>query len=125
MQLRFLLLCVALAGVSACSSLPLSEPRSALPAAFQDFLADAAPGSRVVLAESPWGPEVTVYAHHAYYAASGRTCRRLTIMQSGMRRPALVCRLPGGGWERVRALIRGGRSLLSPNNVPPNREGWR
>src|SRR5699024_5461660 len=110
-------------GVSACSTLPPSETtRSALPAAFQDFLANAPAGSRMVLADSPWGVEATVYVHAPYYAASGRTCRELTIELASTRRPGLVCRLPRGGWESVRVLSHSGRPVFSLNLGQPD---WR
>ncbi|EAR21668.1 DVU3141 family protein [Nitrococcus mobilis] len=116
-------LCVAFVGVSACVTLPPSAPRSALPAAFETFLASAPAGGRVVLADSPWGPEATVYAHAPYYAASGRTCRELTIELTSTRRPGLVCQLPHGAWESVRVLSHSGRPVFSLNAEQPHRRG--
>ncbi|MDN5850799.1 MAG: hypothetical protein L0H63_14375 [Nitrococcus sp.] len=125
MRRRFALLCMALVGISACSTLPPSDPRSALPPALQSFLTSAPAGSSMLLAASLWGPEASVYAHARYYAASGRTCRELTIEQAGMRRPGLVCRLPQGGWESVRVLDYGGRAVFSANVRQPQRRGTK
>lgn len=77
----------------------------------------------MVLSDSPWGSEATVYAHAPYYAASGRTCRELTIELKGARRPGLVCQLPREGWESVRVLHYGGRPVFSSKVEQPIRRG--
>ncbi|MDN5872411.1 MAG: hypothetical protein L0H73_17075 [Nitrococcus sp.] len=107
------------------AALPPREPRSALPAALQTFLARAPAGSSVVLAASPWGARASVYAHTPYYAASGRICRDLTIEQAGRRRPGLVCRLPRGGWESARVLADDGRPVFAANTRQSQRRGTK
>lgn len=109
-----------LISLSACTTVPTQFGSHAaqlqLSQAFRHFLAHAPAGDSAFLPESPWGAQVTVYARQAYFAASGRTCRKLTIVHNaGMRRPGLVCRLPSGGWEEVRALRGVSSRLLNPN----------
>lgn len=121
MNCRSIVVCLAVIGLSGCAVTPSfddAEAARTLPGAFYEFLASAPAGASVFLTESPWGPRVTVIARRSYFAASGRTCRNLTIAQKGMRRSALACRLPDGTWEKVRTLI-GGGELLSPAAGPP------
>lgn len=120
---QYILVCLAAIGLSACTVLPSQHGESlqsgVFPAAFQQFLVQTPAGSRAVLAHSPWGSGVTVIAHDAYFAASGHTCRKLTIVQAGMRRPGLVCRLPDGRWQKVRALARSERLPVVSNRPQP------
>lgn len=113
--------------LSACAVAPGSYPapgapsQMQLPSAFRHFLTHAPAGTSAFLPESPWGTSVTVYAGQAYFAASGRRCRKLTIVHTaGMRRPGLVCRLPNGGWEEVRAFRGVSSTLLGPESVQIN-----
>lgn len=122
-MLQFGPLCLMMAGLSSCAVVPLPAGRSGEPqlSALQQFYAQAPRGGRIFVKDSPWGGRVTVVAHESYYAASGRTCRKLTIRQGGMRRPGLVCRLPDAGWEKVRALARDRRPVSSLHPAPLQR----
>lgn len=68
------------------------------------FLNDANRGEAVRLAQSPWGPGVSVYPGQAYFAASGRTCRELTIQGNGAERTALACKMLDGQWVTRRQI---------------------
>lgn len=116
------LLCLLLIGLSACAVTPPRSnpvnPSEQWPKAFQHFLSNASVGSSTFLAHSPWGAQITVYAHETYHAASGRVCRKLTITDAGMRRAGLACRLPDGSWEQVRALTRDRHPAAPPKVMP-------
>ena len=67
------------------------------------FLSQAAPGSTVVLQQSPWGANVEVMADAPYHAASGRTCRQLQIRQQRDRMEfAVACETADGNWASHR-----------------------
>lgn len=71
--------------------------------AFAAFLAQAPQGSILALAESPWGSQVEVTAGEAYLAASGRHCRKLSLMRVAAAQPesAIACQT-AQGWEARR-----------------------
>ncbi|GED23444.1 DVU3141 family protein [Halomonas halmophila] len=64
------------------------------------FLSQAAPGSTVVLQQSPWGANVEVMAEASYFAASGRECRHLqvTSLRGSSMRTAVACKTADGSW---------------------------
>ncbi|MDL4861714.1 hypothetical protein NPJ88_005165 [Halomonas elongata] len=68
------------------------------------FLSQAGPGATTVLQDSPWGGNVEVMADAKYYAASGRDCRQLQIMQlqGGNVRSAVACKTLDGSWVSQR-----------------------
>ncbi|SHJ96772.1 DVU3141 family protein [Halomonas caseinilytica] len=68
------------------------------------FLSQSGPGATVVLQDSPWGGNVEVMADATYYAASGRDCRQLQIMQlqGGNVRSAVACKTSDGSWVSQR-----------------------
>ncbi len=68
------------------------------------FLSQSAPGATVVLEKSPWGNSVEVMADASYFAASGRECRHLQIMnqQSSDTRFAVACKTADGSWVSQR-----------------------
>lgn len=117
------------ASLSACASLPaannepVNAPRVALPAALQTFLEEAPAEGRAVFPHSPWGDSATILAHAPYDAASGRTCRELSIESGGVRQPGLACRLPNGSWQSVRVLHYIGRPLLTQQPGPQPGQG--
>jgi hypothetical protein len=103
--------------VSGCAALPESPagPRSselALPPAIQLLLEQEHGDARSWAERSPWGDGVILELHPSYSAASGRTCRRVTIEPAGAGRSALVCREHDGQWVSVRVLHDGGRARL-------------
>lgn len=111
-----------LLAVSGCSVLPfqytaqIDGPRTRASGSFEQFVAKAPPGSSLKIAgDSPVWPGATVYVRESYHAASGRICRNLTVVQSGLRHAALVCRQPDGDWERVRALAQYRRAVIPPS----------
>jgi hypothetical protein len=111
----FLLLALAVSGCATVSDggpAAVAERPAGLPESFQEHLDKLQSTAPIVLADSPWGTNVAVQVHAPYFAASGRTCRPLTIEPSGERRPGLVCRQQGSEWKRVRVLHHEGRPLL-------------
>lgn len=66
------------------------------------FLAQAPAGAVVSLAESPWGANVEITADAPYFAASGRECRKLTILRANdSTRQVVACETPDG-WQSGR-----------------------
>lgn len=121
-----LLLVIVSALVSGCGAWPVvseNNPRDAaqehFPGAFQSMLSRAPPGSSTHLEQSPWGSDVRVMMHEPYHAASGRTCRDVTVSSDGMRRPALVCERRDGTWEPVRLLHANGRPAFGMDQGSP------
>lgn len=88
------------------------QPGRALDANLSGFLAQSSPGAVITLAESPWGAGVTIIGGAPYHAASGRTCRRLTIEGSrrGETYQAVACEALDG-WKSRRLVTQpaGGR----------------
>lgn len=114
---RASVLVLVLTGLSACTMIPTKhagpvQPDNArLSAQFRHFLAQAPAGSSMVAAPTnPWWPGATVYAQKSYYAASGRTCRGLTVTTTGPSQHALVCHFDDGSWRQARAL--GGQTYM-------------
>ncbi|MDT8893931.1 DVU3141 family protein [Halomonas sp. I1] len=96
--------CAAQQGQHASGSVIVGSQGTPLGANLNGFLSQSAPGSTVVLQQSPWGGNVEVMADAPYYAASGRTCRHLQIMslqRSGMR-SAVACETADGSWVSQR-----------------------
>jgi hypothetical protein len=59
----------------------------------------------IYLAQSPWGSNVWVLAQQPYFAASGRTCRELTITSSTENISyAIVCQADQDSWNTVRPI---------------------
>jgi surface antigen len=124
--LRNALLIVAFASLSGCAVLSAGEEEgagAALPAAVQTFLEQAPAGGSAVFPHSPWGAAATVQVQAPYYAASGRTCRELTIESYGVRQPGLACRQAKGRWQQVRVLQHTGRPLLTQQSEQIQRQG--
>ncbi|WP_249979302.1 DVU3141 family protein [Vreelandella olivaria] len=68
------------------------------------FLAQAPAGGILNLVRSPWGDNVEVVADEPYLAASGRACRRLSIIDaSGASRRGLACET-SNGWVDQRVI---------------------
>lgn len=66
------------------------------------FLTQSPAGGVTTLPESPWGRGVEVTAEAPYDAASGRVCRRLTLLSADSDvRQAVACET-SGGWEAQR-----------------------
>lgn len=96
--------CAAQQGQNTSGSVIDGSQGTPLGANLNGFLSQSAPGSTVVLQQSPWGGSVEVMADAPYYAASGRTCRQLQIMnlqRSGMR-SAVACETTDGSWVSQR-----------------------
>lgn len=107
------LLTAALSGCAA-SSYQHADDGAAVPmsgatpvgASLSAFLDNAATGSVSTLAQTPWGPDVSVHARERYFAASGRRCMRLDVSRN--RAPAslpigeIACLIPGKGWYSQR-----------------------
>jgi len=78
---------------------PVSGPLST-------FLDNAATGSVVTLATSPWGPGVSIHARERYFSASGRHCIRLDVTRNaapaGLPVAEVTCLVPGKGWYAQR-----------------------
>lgn len=103
--------CLAL--TAACAELPAGfpfappaetaapEPVRAAPAPLFAFLETAGPGARASLEDPETGGSVTVVAGRRYRAASGRDCRRFSVVAPGTWRglsAGLACRGPDGRW---------------------------
>ena len=71
------------------------------------YLSSTTNVSSISLAQSPWGSNVWVLAQQPYFAASGRTCRELTIT-SAMENIsyAIVCQVDQDSWNTVRPITR-------------------
>ena len=82
-----------------------------LPDHLDTFLNEQPAGATVMLERSPWGRDVHVMAHAPYHAASGRTCRSLSVETGQGSEPALVCQTGNGHWEAVRVLSHMGRAM--------------
>lgn len=109
--------------LSACTTLPDASsvaeseaPAMRLDSALQQFLSDAPAESTLALADSPWGANVVISVQAPYAAASGRTCRALTVESGADSRPGLACRSASGDWQPVRLLHYQGRPLLSASS---------
>lgn len=78
---------------------PLSNELSA-------FFETAAAGASTQATVSPWGEQVQITTAEIYDAASGRSCRRITV-RSPMDVPqqGLVCRSQPQQWVKVRMLV--------------------
>lgn len=98
---------LALAGCAAQGPAPGSSTHSASGDTLGDnlngFLSQSPAGAIINLAESPWGSDVEVIADERYFAASGRECRQLRIVDGEGRntRRAVACDT-GSGWETRR-----------------------
>ena len=67
------------------------------------FLTSAAPLSISEFASTPWGKDVLLQAGESYFSASGRNCRKLTVLDIGGNESLqLACEIRGGSWESVR-----------------------
>jgi len=89
-----------------CNSLAVNSPQrsselSDQPApveatALDQFLNNSAPQSSAIVADTPWGKQLEISADSPYFAASGLTCRQLSIGE--LQQKALVCQQPNGRW---------------------------
>lgn len=71
-----------------------------------DFTARAAPGEAAVVTSADGTSRLQVRVENEYHAASGRTCRRLTLADEGGRpNPRVACRDQLGAW-RLLPLLR-------------------
>ncbi|MCG5499542.1 DVU3141 family protein [Ectothiorhodospira lacustris] len=128
-----LALFLCMATLTACNTLPTVPTEGAwlsvngpdtptgLPSSLNSFLSEAPSGSSISLADSPWGGDVLIHADAAYFAASGRTCRSLSVHGDHGQRQALVCRKSEDGWEKVRVLTHMGQARPaspSPSTQP-------
>ena len=67
------------------------------------FLASAAASDVAEFVSTPWGENVLVQAGELYFSASGRYCRKLTVLNnSGNESLQLACEIRPGSWEPVR-----------------------
>ncbi|PMR70769.1 hypothetical protein CR158_03110 [Halomonas heilongjiangensis] len=66
------------------------------------FLSRSPGGAVITLAESPWGRDVEVVADEPYHAASGRECRRLSIVSASTGPQQAVACESAQGWETQR-----------------------
>ncbi|GAA3528285.1 hypothetical protein GCM10022394_04300 [Zobellella aerophila] len=72
-----------------------------------NYLASAVTGSVVTLKHSPWGSNVQIQASTPYFAASGRTCRKLDVtLPSGDTQQHIVCQTGQNTWAPVRPVTR-------------------
>ncbi len=67
-----------------------------------DFLSQSPGGAVTTLAESPWGRDVEVVADEPYHAASGRKCRRLSVVSASTGPQQAVACETTQGWETQR-----------------------
>lgn len=68
------------------------------------FLEQAPAGGVLTLSVSPWGENVDIIADEAYFAASGRACRKLRIVSGyDTMQKALVCK-SANGWVKQRSV---------------------
>lgn len=116
---QFLTLTLVLLTTGGCAMLPnrLVGPDDNRPDALSseselnNFLASAVAGSVTTLKHSPWGSNVQVQASAPYFAASGRTCRRLDVtFPSGDLQQHIVCQTDQNTWTPVRPVTR----MLTP-----------
>ncbi|GAA3712616.1 hypothetical protein GCM10022421_19910 [Oceanisphaera sediminis] len=71
----------------------------------------SATANAAVLASSPWGPKVQIMAGQPYFAASGRTCRKLQVSQpNGNTQHQIACKADTGNWTLTRPVTQ----LLTP-----------
>ncbi|WP_275287272.1 DVU3141 family protein [Halomonas elongata] len=96
--------CAAQQGQGTSGSVIVGSQGTPLGANLNGFLSQSAPGSTVVLEQSPWGGTVEVMADAPYYAASGRTCRQLQVMnlQRSDVRSAVACETADDSWVSQR-----------------------
>lgn len=73
-------------------------------ASLSSFLNESHQGEVVRLSQSPWGPGVNVYSGQPYYAASGRTCRELTVQGNGGERAEIACKMVDDQWVTRRQI---------------------
>lgn len=71
------------------------------------FASQAREGERSVLSPAPGAAPVPVQVVRSYHAASGRSCRELSVGSGSASRPAIYCEEPTG-WVAARPLLRGG-----------------
>lgn len=115
---RVLLAALSMVVVSGCASYPNSSAQQEAqyvlnndPATLlqndnlNGFLTQAPAGAVLNVPKSPWGNNVEVVADDAYLAASGRECRKLTVVavDANNARSALVCKTPNG-WVNQRVV---------------------
>jgi hypothetical protein len=67
------------------------------------FLASAAPFSISEFPSTPWGKNVLLRMGEPYFSASGRNCRKITVLDiEGNESLQLACEFRDGSWEPVR-----------------------
>lgn len=107
-QVTGLALLILLSGcntVAVNHSRPLSselyeQPAPAAATPLDQLLNSAAPQRTALLADSPWGQQLEISTDAPYYAASGLTCRQLSVGVAQQK--ALACRQPDGRWAPSR-----------------------
>ncbi|WP_181068144.1 DVU3141 family protein [Oceanisphaera arctica] len=106
---------VAISGCSLRHNIPSSPTDSAvnqnsqkaLSSDLNAYLSSTTNVSSISLTHSPWGSNVLVLAQQPYFAASGRTCRELTITSTtGTISYTIVCQVDHGSWNTVRPVTR-------------------
>jgi hypothetical protein len=124
----YLMLFFNVASISGCSlqhninpspagSAPVRHSQQALPSELNAYLSSAANFSAKSLPLSPWGSNVLVMAQEPYFAASGRTCRELTITSSTEHISyAIVCQIEKGNWNTVRPITHVLNHRISPQH---------
>lgn len=67
------------------------------------FLASAAPLAASEFAATLWGENVLLQTGEPYFSASGRNCRKITVLDTGRNESLqLACEFGDGLWESVR-----------------------
>jgi hypothetical protein len=59
------------------------QPAQLLSVAMSQQLTNAKPGQQLIIQESPWGADTQLQITERYFAASGRTCLKFTVHQTG------------------------------------------
>ncbi|MDP5292280.1 DVU3141 family protein [Oceanimonas sp. CHS3-5] len=98
---------IALATLAGCASQPSATTNSNTvnSTPLNEFLNNAASHSATQLATSPWGANVQVTTGATYFAASGKTCRPLQIIQpAGSQLEQIACKAKNGQWQLSRSL---------------------
>jgi len=82
---------------------PAASDSSPLPAAVNDALTAQSADLSVAIDQGPYAGRILI-AEPSYFAASGRTCRRVTVESDEQTQPFVAC-LQGDQWQLVRAIL--------------------
>ena len=114
LNIKFVVVFMVISLVAGCANvltpnnqLPKTESKivseSVLEQRFSAFLASAEPLAVSEFTSTPWGENVLVQASEPYFSASGRYCRKFTVINlSGNESLHLACEIRPGSWEQVR-----------------------